>query len=145
MKKNQIKIFLNHDHYSVGLPPCFPLDPKQICLICPNIMLPLEYLTPRKPCEQAQPAALLTSPYPKPGSESFSMAIASRREIIIVWSKISKRHRACSSSGVSAFSSGTAVGAEMGRQEKVSNCNSVIQTLVSICLFQQNKFIKPSL
>lgn len=98
-------------------------------------MLPLEYLSPLKSGEQAQSVALLTSPYPKPGSESFSKAIAARQNIILMLSEISKRHRAGSCLGVSAFSSGTAVGAEMGRQERVFNCNSMIQTLRSICLF----------
>jgi len=87
-------------------------------------MLSLEYLTPLQRCEQAHSAALLTLPYPKPGSESFSTAIATRQKIIIVLSEISKGHRAHACLGVSAFSSGTAVGPEMRRQERVFNCNS---------------------
>lgn len=142
--EKKIRRLVNHDSYW-ALPSCFPLDPKQIGLIHPNIMLPLEHLSPLKPCEQIQSAALLTSPYPKPGRESFSTAIAARQKIIIVLCEISKRHRACSCLGVSAFSSGTAVGVEMRRQEKVFNCNSVIQFLPSICLFRQSKFIKTSL
>lgn len=105
-------------------------------------MLPL---TPLQPCEQAQSAALLTSPYPKPGSEAFSVAIATRQKIITVLNEISKRYRACSFLGVSALSSGTAVGLEIERQGRVFNCSSVIQTLLSFCLFQQNKFIKTRL
>lgn len=71
------------------------------------------------------------------------MAIVTRQKIIIVLSEIPKRHRACSCLGASAFSFGTAVGAEAGRQERFFNFSYVIQTL--LCLFQQSEFIRTSL
>lgn len=84
-------------------------------------MLPLEYLISLKPCEQAHSVALPATPCPKPAVSPYQQPLQTRQKTIIALSQIFLFGCLC-------LFSGTAEDAEMGKQERVRNCNSVMQT-----------------